>query len=116
MYGFLWDTLETDEVVITEERISHIGDHHPGDYEKCKQYLVDIVNDPDYVVPDKKPFTVDVLKEIEHEGKKVKLILRIKQKADPEWYKNSILSLWEIGEDSWKRYSKKSPLYIKQKK
>lgn len=24
VYGFLWDTLETDEVVITEERISHV--------------------------------------------------------------------------------------------
>mgnify|MGYP003453130778 CR=1 FL=1 len=33
------EDIRTDEVIITEERIQHVNDRHPGEHEKIKEYL-----------------------------------------------------------------------------
>ena len=42
-----------------------------------------------------------ILKEIENNGEKFKLVLRLKVKADPVEYKNSVLTFWHIGNVTW---------------
>lgn len=40
IYRVVTENIQTDEVIITDERMKHIQEHHPGDFEKkCKLIL-----------------------------------------------------------------------------
>ena len=88
----------TDEVVMTEERIEHIRKRHPNDYERFCTYIPRMIAEPDYIVQANKANTAVILKEIQENGEKFKLILRIKMQHDPADYRNSVLSFWRIGD------------------
>ena len=115
IYKCITKDIVTDEVIITDERIQHIKERHPNDYERFYGYIPEIINDPDFVVEANKPNTAVVLKEIEERGEKFKLVLRIKVQGDPEEYKNSIMTFWRIGETTWRKTLKnKTVLYKKE--
>ena len=107
--------ITTDEVIITEERIAHIQERHPGDYECFVRYIAEVLANPDYILEANKPATAVVLKEIEENGEKCKLILRLRMEKDPAAYRNSVLSFWRIGDTTWKKAVKnKKVLYKKE--
>jgi len=107
--------IKTDEVIITDERIEHIQERHPNDYERFCSYIPQIIDDPDYIIEANKPNTAVVLKEIQDSGEKFKLILRLKVGGDPEEYKNSVVSFWLIGDTTWRKMTKnKKVLYKKE--
>ena len=115
IYKCITEDIVTDEVIITDERILHIKERHPNDYERFYSYIPEIINDPDFIIEANKPNTAVVLKEIEERGEKFKLVLRIKVQGDPEEYKNSIMTFWRIGETTWKKTLKnKTVLYKKE--
>lgn len=115
IYKCITEDIVTDEVIITDERIQHIKERHPNDYERFYSYIPEIINDPDFIIETNKPNTAVVLKEIEERGEKFKLILRIKVQGDPEEYKNSIMTFWRIGETTWRKTLKnKTALYKKE--
>lgn len=115
IYSCITDDIATDEVIITEERIAHIMERHPDDYEKFMKYIPDIISAPEYIVEAGKPNTAVILKEIKENGEKFKVILRIKVKADPASYRNSILSFWHVGEITWRKNLKnKKILYSRE--
>lgn len=62
LYRCVTQDITTDEVIITDERIQHIKDHHPGDYERFPKYIFDIVSDPDYILQANKPNSAFLLK------------------------------------------------------
>ena len=97
-YRCITDDITTDEVIITDERIQHIMERHPGDYERFIGYISDILADPDYILEANKANTGVILKEIQDGSEKFKLILRVKVENDPADYRNSILSFWRIGD------------------
>ncbi len=43
-YKCVTDGIKSSEVIITDERIQHIKDRHPNDYEKYCGYMRDIVS------------------------------------------------------------------------
>lgn len=103
-YRVVSDNIRTDEVVITSERIQHIQDHHPNDYERFVSYIPQIIADPDYIIEANKAHTAVILKEFfEGDAEKFKLILRLSIPEDPEGYKNSVISFWKIGETTWRK-------------
>ena len=105
--------MDSDTVIITEERIQHIKERHPDDYEKYAANIPAVLCDPDYILSSNKPNTVVLMKSFD-EGK-FRLILRIKIRSDPSGYKNSILSFWKIGEVTWnKNIKNKNILYKKE--
>lgn len=104
----------TDEVVLTDERIEHIKERHPNDYERYCSYIPEILADPDYIIEANKDNTAVVLKEIEENGEKFKLILKIKVNTDPDYYKNSIISFWKVGEKTWKKTLKNKEILYKK--
>lgn len=105
----------TDEVILTEERIQHIKERHPNDYERFCSYIPAIIKNPDYIIEANKSNTAVVLKEIEDRGEKFKLVLRIAVQSDPEGYKNSIITFWHIGDTTWNKTLKnKAILYKKE--
>lgn len=64
IYRCITDDIVTDEVVITDERIGHIKERYPNDYERYYEYLKEVVEQPDYIVESNKPNTALILKEI----------------------------------------------------
>ena len=114
IYKCVTPDIVTDEVVITEERIAHIQERHPDDYERFVSYIPQIINAPDFIVEANKANTAVLLKEIEEQGDRFKLILRIKVESDPAEYKNSVLSFWHIGETTWKKTLKNKKILYKR--
>ncbi len=106
--------ITTDEVIITEERISHIKERHPNDYEKFYFYMQDIIEHPDYIIEANKPNTGILLKEFEHNKEKFKLVLRIAVQSDPTTYKNSVISFWHIGDTTWNKTLKNKKILYKR--
>lgn len=113
-YRCITESISTDEVVITAERISHIVERHPGDYERYLDFLAEMIKDPDYILEANKPNTAVVLKEFEANGLKFKMILRIKIESDPPNYKNSVLSFWHIGDTTWKKNLRNKKILYKR--
>lgn len=103
----------TDEVVMTEERIEHIRKRHPNDYERFCTYIPRMIAEPDYIVQANKANTAVILKEIQENGEKFKLILRIKMQHDPADYRNSVLSFWRIGDTTWRKTLKNKKILYK---
>ena len=115
IYSCVAGDILTDEVVMTDERVEHIKERHPGDYERFVGYIPDIIAEPDYIISANKDNTAVILKEIEDNGEKFKLVLRLKVKADPVEYKNSVLTFWHIGNVTWmKSLKNKKILYRRE--
>lgn len=95
--------IQTDEVVITEERIQHIRKRHPGDYEVIEPFLPEALCAPDYILKDADK-TGLLLKHIETEDIRFQMVLRVQTSTDTQGYKNSIISAWRINESRWKNY------------
>ena len=113
-YRCITDDITIDEVIITDERIQHIMERHPGDYERFIGYISDILADPDYILEANKANTGVILKEIQDGSEKFKLILRVKVENDPADYRNSILSFWRIGDTTWNKNVKNKKILYKR--
>lgn len=104
VYKCITEDIVTDEVIITDERIGHIKERHPNDYEKYCEYLKLIVEEPDYIVETKKPNTALILKEIkESNERQFKTVLRLTTSTDNPGFKNSIITFMKINEKEWNR-------------
>lgn len=94
----------TEEVIITEERIAHIQQRHPNDFERYEKYLVHIIEEPDYILASDMPNTAFLLKSVEEAEERFQLILRIRVASDPDTYKNSVITFLKISEKKWNKY------------
>lgn len=109
------DNIRTDEVIITDERIEHIKEHHPNDYERYVGYMKEIIEDPEYILESKKPNTAWLLKRFVEDNEQFELILRLSVPGDQEGYKNSVITFLWIGETRYRRYTRtKKILYKKE--
>lgn len=106
IYKCVTKDIQTDDVIITDERIAHIKERHPNDYERYVSYIPQIISNPDYIIEANKANTAVILKEIKEDNEKFKLILRLKVENDPITYKNSVISFWEIGDTTWRKTKK----------
>ena len=94
----------TEEVVLTEERVKHIQQHHPGDYENYGIYIPEIIKNPDYIVDDSKNLdTVLYMKTIRQNGKNVQIVVRLNTNEREKNKHNSILTLWKIKERTYRQ-------------
>lgn len=115
IYHCIEEDFSTEEVIITEERINHIKDRHPNDYERFCSYIPTIIDSPDYIIKANKPHTVVLLKEIIDNGERFQLVLRIKAKIDQENFKNSVITFLNINKRTWNKYLRnKEILYRKE--
>ncbi len=114
IYSCISDDIVTDDVIITDERIEHIKERHPNDYERFYSYISVIIENPDYIIEANKPKTGILLKEIEDNGEKFKLVLKLAVKEDPKNYKNSVISFWYIGNTTWNKSLKNKKILYKK--
>lgn len=94
----------TEEVVLTNERIKHIKEHHPGDYEKYSKYISKIIENPDYIIKDNKNIdTILYMKKIKEIDKNIQIVVRMNSNKKEKYKKNSILTLWKIKEKTYRQ-------------
>lgn len=105
--------IRTREVIITEERIRHIQERHPEDYERYAGYLKEIVEKPDYILEANKPNTAFILKEIAEAGEKFQLVLRLSVAGDTPEYKNSVITFLKIDKKRFQRYLRTKKILYK---
>lgn len=111
-YSCVTPNIRTSEVIITAERIKHIQERHPGDYERFYSYIPEIITNPDYILEDAHPNTAMVLKKISEHGEYFRLALRLVTSTDDPAYKNSVITFLKIREKEWRRLTKnKKVLY-----
>ncbi|MCD7866168.1 MAG: hypothetical protein LUG54_09250 [Clostridiales bacterium] len=115
IYSCITDDIVTDEVIITDERIQHIKDRHPDDYERYYSYLKVIVEQPDYIIETNKPKTALILKEITGgENEQFKTVLRLTTSTDNPDYKNSIITFMKINNKEWNRLIRNKTILYKR--
>ena len=115
IFRCITEDIVTDEVIITDERISHIKDRHPNDYEVYYGYLQEIIKSPDYIIEANKPNTALILKNFSDGEKQFKTILRLVTSTDNPVFKNSIITFMKINNAEWNRLLRnKKILYNKE--
>lgn len=115
IYNCITEDIATPEVIITDERIQHIKDRHPNDYEQYYTYLKDIVENPDFIIATPKPNTALILKEIQPSAEKqFKTILRLKTSKDNPSFKNSIITFMRINDKEWGRLLRNKQILYKR--
>lgn len=112
-YKVVADKIQTDEVIITDERIEHIRERHPNDFERYSQYLKQIVEEPDYILEANKPNTAFLLKEFVEADERFQLILRLAVEGDIPGYKNSIITFLKVEEKRYRRYLRTKKMLYK---
>ena len=112
-YQCVTSEIRTREVIITEERIAHIRERHPLDFERYAGYLKEIVENPDYILESPKPYTAFVLKEIAEAGERFQVILRLFVPGDREGHKNSIITFLKVENKRYLRYLRTKKILYK---
>lgn len=112
-YRAVSDRIRTSEVIITDERIAHIQERHPNDFERYSGYMADIVKNPQYILEANKPNTAFLLKEYKKGDERIQLILRLAIEDDPQDYKNSVITFLRIEEKRFKRYLRTKKILYK---
>ena len=106
--------LQTTEVVVTDERISHIKERHPEDYLLFEQYGRESILSPDILIQDiKNVGTVFAVKKLPDTN--LNVVLRLVLDTDNPDFKNSVMTFYRIREKNLKKLMEKNPvLYIKE--
>lgn len=112
IYRCITPDIPEREVVITDERIEHIKNHHPGHFEVIEPYLEAAITAPDYILEDA-PNTGLILKEIIDHGVRLQIVLRIHTSTDSPGFKNSVISAWKISESRWNNYLRNKKILYK---
>lgn len=103
-YRLFVPDIASDEVIVTDRAIAHIKDKHADDYERFNKFFAEIIAEPDYIFDTSAANRLMLIKEIEFENNKAKLILQIKTSSDPEGYKNSVVTFNSISDKRYQQY------------
>lgn len=114
LYRVVEQDLVTDDVIITEQQILHIEEGHPGDYERLAAFVPEILQAPDYILRGNRPHTALVIKQISTPDLTAEVVLRLKVSSDPESYKNSIITMWNISQKRFRRLLRQSEILYKR--
>ena len=113
IYKCITEDIVTDDVIITEERITHIKNNHPNDYEIYYRYLKNIIEQPEYILESKKPNTALILKEFKDNEKQFKTVLRLLTSTDNPEYKNSVITFMKINKTEYNRLLRNKKILYK---
>lgn len=114
IYSCITEDIVTEDVIITDERIRHIKERHPDDFEKYQRYMTEIIENPDYIINGNKPNSALVLKEFSEDGEQFKTVLRIITSKDNTNFKNSIITFMRINKQEWERLLRNKRILYKK--
>ena len=101
--------LQTDEIIITTERISHILQRHENDYDLFLQYIIPTISHPDIIVNDNKNFgTVFMIKKLDEIN--INVVVRVALNTDKKGFKNSIITFYRLRDKNLEKLIKKNKI------
>lgn len=106
--------LQTDELIIMDERLEHIRERHPEDVELFEKYGATAALEPDTVLVDgKHDGTIFMVKSLPDTN--LNVVVRLALDTDDTGRKNSIMTFYRIREKNLKKLINKSEvLYSKE--
>ena len=105
--------IQTDEIIITNERINHIKKRHPEDYALFERYGKESVSYPDLIIKDiKNVGTVFMVKRLPETN--LNVVVRVVLETDNKKFKNSIMTFYRIREKNLKKLIEKNGLLYKK--
>ena len=114
IYKCITDDIVTEDVIITDEGISHIKERHPNDYERYYKYMKEVIEKPDFIISGNKPNTALILKEFSYGDEQFKTILRLITSFDNTNFKNSIITFMKINNREWERLLRNKEILYKK--
>lgn len=97
-------TITTEHVIITDKQLEHIRERHPDISATVMEQLTEIIHAPDYIIETDMPYTANILKHLEINGKGYQLVLRIRTDSDPEEFQNSVITFMSVSEKRYRQY------------
>lgn len=97
-------TITTEHVIITDKQLEHIRERHPDISATVMEQLTEIIHTPDYIIETDMPYTANILKHLEINGKGYQLVLRIRTDSDPEEFQNSVITFMSVNEKRYRQY------------
>ena len=113
IYKCVTADIQTDDVIITDERVQHIKERHPNDFERYCQYMREIIENPEYIVEANKPKSALILKTFTEGEDVFKTVLRLITSDDDPAFKNSIITFMKIDDKEYKRLVKNKKVLYK---
>ena len=105
--------IKTDKLIITKERISHINKKHQTDYEIYGKYILQIIQEPDYILQDvENDDTVLYLKSINNLNLQVVVKIQTESNANKA---NSIITFWHMRIRSYNKIISKNKKIFEKK-
>ena len=103
--------IQTDEIIVTNERENHIKARHPEDYELFQKYGAETVNNPDFIIRDgKNQGTVFMVRKLPDTN--LNVVVRVALDTDEEGLKNSVMTFYRIRERNLKKLIEKNSILI----
>lgn len=100
------------QVELTDERMMHIKDHHPGDFDFCVQHIDLSIQDPDIILEDhKNPNTAMFIRCFSETGVNVVIKLSMPNAGDNRSF---IVTVHPAGERSIRKLERKNKIVYKR--
>ena len=101
--------IQSDEIIVTSERIDHIKERHPEDFELFSKYGAESVKSPDIIMKDEKhEGTVFMVKKLPDTN--LNVVVRIALETDEIGRKNSVMTFYRIRERNLRKLMQRNKL------
>lgn len=111
--GTCFGELQTDEVILTDEREEHIYVRHPEDYAYFCEYGTVAVENPDFVIKDNKnDGTVFMVKKLADTN--VNVVVKLALSTGKMGLKNSVMTCYRIRERNLQKLMNKNSLIFQR--
>lgn len=115
IYSRIVPSITTLHVIITDKQLEHIRERHPDISATVMTQLAEVIQMPDYIIETDMPYTANILKCLELNGKHYQLVLRIRTDCDPEEFQNSVITFMSVNEKRYQQYLRNRRILYKRK-
>lgn len=106
-------TIQTPEIIVTNERLAHIKERHPEDFELFQKHGIDSVQSPDIILKDTKhEGTIFMIKQLPDTN--LNVVVRVILETDNKNLKNSIMTFYRIRNKNLDKMLKKNMVLYKK--
>ena len=104
--------IQTDEIIVTDERMEHIMERHPQDYKLFLKYGVSTVTKPDFIIKDGKcQGTIFMVKRLADTN--INVVVRVALSTDKKGLKNSVMTSYRLRDRNLKKMLKRNEVLYK---
>lgn len=116
LYAAISDSIVSEPVIITDERVDHIRQRHPGDWEHYSAFVSDTITDPDFILRDDHPDTAVCVKQVMADGeiRFLRTTMRLQTRKEMKARENSVLTFQKINRKEYGRLSRSKKVVYKR--